>query len=550
MNRVEHEGLRVAVVADAPLRAWAAKAAELLSSDPLCAEATVLTVPPPKPRRSLATALLNAYLWFDRLLLARHPGALAGAPSAALKRAAVESLTDGAALRVRLEELAPQLLVLLGSHSAEAAEFEGLSSTEVWALRHGCVPAGRSDALLREFVRDGALCVTHLVRLNPGGHESELYASRSRLRRLSLRLSLEPIAWKSAAFPARAIELRRIRHAQPGIASLPPAPPEEKDLRLKDIVLLPGVLAARAFDHFVDHHVRRPTWSIVWQDHRAPNTSIGNFVPSGALTPPPDRFYADPFLARGDDGHYLFYEDFRRDLGRAAISVIRLDANHPAQGREVLVAPHHLSYPFVFRVNGDHYMVPESAQAEAVTLLRARRFPYEWVQEATLLSEVRAYDPTLLLHEGRWFLFVALPADGAQLDELHLFWARDLRGPYRPHPLNPIVSDACRARPAGRIIRDGGRLLRPGQDGSGGYGSAVVLSEILRLGPTEYEEEPLARIGPSHRSVQGVHTIDRDGEIQVLDLLWRDRRFASRVAVDLHASVVKNLVEERPTTNG
>jgi hypothetical protein len=324
--------------------------------------------------------------------------------------------------------------------------------------------------------------------------------------------------------------LRRIQHAQPGIASLPRALPEAEELRLSDILLLPAALAARAVDHLVDHFVRRPTWSIVWQDQRAPNTSIGNFVPSGALTPPPDRFYADPFLARGDDGHYLFYEDFRRDLGRAAISVIRLDENH-AKG-------------------GDHYMVPESAQAGVVTLLRARRFPYEWEPEATLLSGLRAYDPTLLLHEGHWFLFVALPVDGAQLDELHLFWASELPGPYRPHPLNPIVSDACRARPAGRIIRDGGRLLRPGQDGSGGYGSAVVLSEILRLGPSEYEEEPIVRIGPSHRSVQGVHTIDRDGAIQVVDLLWLDRRFAAQIEVGLPASMVKNFIEERPTGSG
>jgi hypothetical protein len=540
----------VAVVADAPLRAWAAKAAQLLSRHPLCAETTVLTVPPPTPGGPVAAALLNAYLRLDRLVLARRRGALAPAPSGSFERASVEHFPDDRALRDRLEELTPQLLVLLGGRPPAASAFEGLPGTEVWTLRHGGVPAGRSDALLREFVRDGALCVTRLVRRDPGGHESTLYASRSGLRRLSLTLSLEPIAWKSAEFPARALELRRIQRAQPGIASLPPAPPDAEHVRLRDIARLPGTLAARAVGHLIYRYVRRPTWSIAWQDQRAPNAKLGNFAPSGILTPPPDRFYADPFLAQEDDGHYLFYEDFRRDLGRAAISVIRLDANQPDQGREVLAAPHHLSYPFVFRVNGRHYMVPESAEAKAVTLLRARRFPYEWEPEATLLSEVRAYDPTLLLHEGRWFLFAVLPVDGARLDELHLFCSDDLHGPYQTHPLNPIVSDICRARPAGRLIQDGGRLLRPGQDGAGGYGSAIVLSEILRLSPTEYEEAPVARIGPVHRGVQGVHTIDRDGEIQVIDLLWLDRRFASRVAAKLDSSNPGTLVAERPTVNG
>jgi hypothetical protein len=384
------------------------------------------------------------------------------------------------------------------------------------------------------------------LRREPGGGESTLYASRSGLRRLSLHLSLEPIAWKSATFPARALELRRIGRAQPGIGSLPPASHSEADLHLRDVALLPSALAGRTVQHLVDHFFRRPTWSIVWQDERAPDARVGSFAPSGALTPPADRFYADPFLAQGDDGQYLFYEDFRRTLGRAAISVYRIGANPPEQGREVVVAPHHLSYPFVFRVDGQHYMVPESAQANVVTLLRARQFPYEWEPEATLLSSVRAYDPTLVLHEGRWFLFVAIPVEGARLDELHLFWSDDLCGPYRPHPLNPIVSDVCRARPAGRIMRDGNRLLRPGQDGSGGYGSAVVISEILRLGPNEYEEVPVTRIGPSHRMVQGVHTIDRDGAIQVMDLLWLDRRFASRLAAGLPAASVNSLVAEHP----
>lgn len=546
MNQSQHAGVRVAVVADSPLPAWAARAADLLGCNPLCSAATVLTVPTSKPGRPVATAMLNAYLRLDRLLLARRLGATGAAPSGAVQQGRVEQLPNLEALRVRLEELAPQLLVLLGSHSPTAPAFEELPGTEIWILRHGAVPAGRSDALLREFVRDGAVCVTRLLRRDPSGGESTIYASRSGLRRLSLQLSLEPIAWKSAAFPARALELRRTGRAQPGIGSLPPASQDEADLRIRDVAPLPSALAGRIVDHLVDHFFRRPTWSIAWQNERAPDASIGSFAPSGALTPPADRFYADPFLTQGDDGHYLFYEDFRRALGRAAISVHRIGADHAEQGREVVVAPHHLSYPFVFRVDGQHYMVPESAQANTVTLLRARRFPYEWEPEATLLLDVRAYDPTLLLHEGRWFLFVALPVEGARLDELHLFWSNDLRGPYHPHPLNPVVSDVCRARPAGRIMRDGNRLLRPGQDGSGGYGSAVVLSEILRLGPDEYEEVPVARIGPSHRTVQGVHTIDRDGAIQVMDLLWLDRRFASRLAAGLPAASPNSLVAEHP----
>src|SRR5690242_18285053 len=175
MNLSQHGGVRVVVVADSPLRTWAARSADLLGCNPLCSAATVLTVPTSTPRRPIAAAMLNAYLRLDRLLLARRLSAVAAAPSGAVKQARVERLPDLQTLRVRLDELAPQILVLLGSHSPSAPAFADLPGTEVWVLRHGAVPAGRSDALLREFVRGGEICVTRLLRRDPGGGESTLY---------------------------------------------------------------------------------------------------------------------------------------------------------------------------------------------------------------------------------------------------------------------------------------------------------------------------------------------------------------------------------------
>src|SRR5262249_39995780 len=141
------------------------------------------------------------------------------------------------------------------------------------------------------------------------------------------------------------------------------------------------------------------------------------------------------------------------------------------------------------------------------------------------------FDPTLLRHEGRWYLFAAVAADGADPDELHVFWSDELRGPYRAHQLNPVVSDVCSARHAGRILRDGDRLLRPGQDCSRGYGSPLVLSEIRRLTPTEYAEAPAGRIEPAwDPAARGTHTIDHDGVLQVMDLKRLDRRFPRRTA--------------------
>jgi hypothetical protein len=505
--------IRVVLVADEPLRAWAARAASLAAADPLVDEATVLLVP---PQRSAAPAGLRAYAALDRRLLARGARALRAVDEPAAAPAAVER-TEPRRLEARLAELAPELAIHLGSRRARP-----VAGTEVWQLRHGSLPAGDAQAVLPELAAGGDVCVSRLVRVEPAG-ESTLYASRSALRRLSLGLSLEPIAWKAATFPARALELRRLGAAQPR-SDLPAAAVSEPTL-----ARLARLLAGRAVRHVRDRHLRRVTWSIVWQERSEPATGAAEFRPGGALVPTRNRFFADPFLVDGEGGRWLFYEDYRRDLRRGVIAVTQLDGSPPEPGPTVVEAPHHLSYPFVFRAEGEHFMVPESARAEVVTLLRARRFPHDWEPEATLLAGMSAYDPTLLRHEGRWYLFAAVPADGSYPDELHVFWSEELRGPYRPHALNPVVSDVCCARPAGRILRDGDRLLRPGQDCAGGYGSALVLSEILRLTPTEYAEAPAGRIEPEwDPAARGTHTIDHDGSVQVMDLKQLDRRFARR----------------------
>jgi hypothetical protein len=507
---------RVVLVADEPLRGWAARAASLVAADPLVDEATVLTVPSPRPRAGLG---LRAYAALDRVTVARraralHPVDDRDAAPASLERTAPDRLD------ARLAELAPELVIHLGSRPARP-----LADAEVWQLRHGALPAGSAQAALPELAFGGHVCVSRLVRVDPNG-ETTLYASRSALRRLSLGLSLEPIAWKAATFPARALELRRRGAAQPR-GELPVA-----ELAEPRPTGLARLLAGRALSHVRDRVFRRLTWSIVWQERSNPATGTAEFRPGGALVPSPGRFFADPFLVDGEDGRWLFYEDYRRDLRRAAIAATELNGSLPAPGPVVLEAPHHLSYPFVFRAEGEHFMVPESAAADAVTLLRARRFPYEWEPEATLLAGIRAYDPTLHRHEGRWYLFAAVAAEGADPpDELHVFWSEELRGPYRAHPLNPVVSDVCSARPAGRILRDGDRLLRPGQDCSGGYGSALVLSELLRLTPSEYAEAPAGRIEPAWDSAaRGTHTIDHDGGLQVMDLKRLDSRFPRRSA--------------------
>jgi hypothetical protein len=187
--------------------------------------------------------------------------------------------------------------------------------------------------------------------------------------------------------------------------------------------------------------------------------------------------------------------------------------------RLALQRPYHLSYPFVFEWRGDVFLLPETRENRTVELYRAERFPDRWTLERRLFEGVEAVDCTVHVADDRLWLFAGIgkPTFSCN-DELHVFHAEDPRGPWRPHDRNPVVSDVCRARPAGALFREGGRLLRPSQDCSVRYGYAITFNEVEVLTPEDYRERPVARIEPGWiAGNRGSHTFSRSERLEVID---------------------------------
>ncbi|MEO7775093.1 MAG: hypothetical protein ABIT36_12805 [Steroidobacteraceae bacterium] len=198
-------------------------------------------------------------------------------------------------------------------------------------------------------------------------------------------------------------------------------------------------------------------------------------------------FVADPFLVRTAGRWHLFFEAYEMPARRGILACASSsDGRAWTYGGTVLREPFHLSYPQVVEADGNWYMLPETGAAGAVRLYRAVEFPRRWEFVRELVGTA-LYDPTLVQHEGRWWLFAS---DTAHC--LHLYGANRLEGPWTEHPASPVVRrDPKRARPAGRILRLDGRLLRFAQDGETTYGSSVRVLAIIRLDDTGYEEREL-----------------------------------------------------------
>jgi hypothetical protein len=258
--------------------------------------------------------------------------------------------------------------------------------------------------------------------------------------------------------------------------------------------------------------LRRPShWSIAFRQGPGPFVTLADDA---------ERYYADPFLFAWKGRAFVFVEEFPYATGKGVISVAELRSDGSVQvPAPVLKRPYHLSYPFVLADGDEIYMLPESATANRLELYRATDFPWQWRLDRVLIENLPLADATPLFHQGRWWLFAAGAQRGAtDHDELFLFYSDRLSGPWQPHPNNPVKSDCRGARPAGRIVNDNGRLLRPAQDCEERYGAGLVWNEITELTPTRFCEREVAYwSGPRDLSVSGIHSFDRLGALQVID---------------------------------
>jgi hypothetical protein len=244
------------------------------------------------------------------------------------------------------------------------------------------------------------------------------------------------------------------------------------------------------------------------------------------MLPPRNTVWADPFVVFRDSLYYIFFEECPLKPKKGRISVIVMDeAGKYTEPTRIIDRPYHLSYPFIFEWEGNLYLIPESSENKSVELYKCRSFPFDWEFQKNLIPDHEIVDSTLLHRNGRWWLFASMRENDGypNWDELYLFHAdTPISDQWIPHPMNPVISDVTRARPAGRIIEVSGECYRPSQDCSRRYGYGTRINRIITLSETEYLEEEVGFIEPTwSNKLSGVHTLARNGQLTVIDALYR-----------------------------
>ncbi len=209
------------------------------------------------------------------------------------------------------------------------------------------------------------------------------------------------------------------------------------------------------------------------------------------------RFVADPFLFRKGPQWHLFFEVYNIGANRGEIGLATsTDGFHYSYERIVLSEPFHVSYPYIFAHEEAMYMVPESAEAKSIRLYKAVQYPYSWTFVKELVKGSYC-DSSIFNFQGKWWIFTCFEPSHDKSPEprhndLHLFFADSLQGPFIEHPKSPIVKgNAHVARPGGRIILFDGKIIRFAQDSQPTYGKSLNALQVTVLTETDFEEQAL-----------------------------------------------------------
>ena len=499
--------LRVAVATDRQVVRWQARCVEALAAVPgVTLERWIQTSSAGRRRRAGADAgALDPVPVPDVLCVLSTDDAATSNPTIAASSRRVDILLD----------LTSQGL---------ASSMPG--AAEVW--RYGYGPALSRDpdrAALIEYVRGSGVTRVGLVSESTG-----IIIREGWLQTVSWwtgaplgRLLLDPVDWPATSAmirtdPAFATGTVQHRVALPARSARDTEPPDPS-AGIPRSVLEVGAAARRMLGWF-DVLARHPDWAI--GIIAAPIERIleaGEEPDIDWLPGIPGRYAADPFGVERDGVLHVLFEEFDQRRAKGHISHVAIDRSGSVSGATPVLAPgSHVSYPFLVQHEGAVYMLPEVAEAGELVLYEATDFPYGWRPAVTLLPGVHAVDASVVEFEGRWWMF-ASRLDRGPNQNLFVWHAPELTGPWTPHDANPVKTDARSARSGGTPFISGGRLYRPSQDSSRSYGGRLIVNRVEVLTASAFEERRVRVIEPrkGSRYPDGLHTLSAAGGRTLVD---------------------------------
>jgi hypothetical protein len=250
-------------------------------------------------------------------------------------------------------------------------------------------------------------------------------------------------------------------------------------------------------------------------------------------------YHADPFGFVKDGICFIVCEEYDYRNAKGVLKSFQVNLNTGLISNETIALEkdYHLAFPYLFEYSNNWYCIPENSAGGNVELYRFDYQTGKLIFEQTLVENLQAIDLALFFHEGNWWMFFTDKI--ATNERLKIWYSPNLHGPYKSHFNNPVKVDIRSSRPAGNPFIHKGKLLRPAQDCSIRSGRQIVINEIVKLSPTEFEEKEYLNFSPSKiwKYKKGMHTFCVTEKMLIVDgknenFIWQAfmQKFKSKIS--------------------
>ncbi|MFD0797142.1 hypothetical protein ACFQZJ_06700 [Maribacter chungangensis] len=269
---------------------------------------------------------------------------------------------------------------------------------------------------------------------------------------------------------------------------------------------------------------RPERWSLFLGDGAFMDADLSSSEP---LDMPGDEFWADPFLFEHEKVKYVFFENYSYRTKRGKISCGRMEGKALIDVVDVLDLDYHLSFPYIFKEDGEIYLMPETSENDRLEIYRAVNFPTTWELYSTAFEGEKVADAFFHTdnNKERWlFLNKQIASTSPMNSELYIYKVDSIKlESMEPHAQNPVIIDARVARNGGAILSFAGQRYRPSQRNTDAiYGRALNLNRIEKLTLNEYVEITERVVRPDFdKKLMAMHHVHQLGDTYVFDAAYR-----------------------------
>lgn len=221
------------------------------------------------------------------------------------------------------------------------------------------------------------------------------------------------------------------------------------------------------------------------------------------------KWFADPFILEYNSNEIqLLVEEFDYKVHKGRIAKIIVDRGTwtVSDCSILLDLETHLSFPMIWRQNGEIFVFPENYKSGGWNMYRYDKMRGRLVLQKQIINE-KLTDAIIYKGEKQyWLLSTYVPKPNGPV--LTVWRSANLEGPFEES--QKITFPENIGRNAGMLFQYAGKLIRPAQESNFSYGHAIVFQEANIAGDDLLSFNELFRFYSPHPHFKhGSHTFNQ-----------------------------------------